>query len=173
MRVRAVYATDTLNDFVGDFVSSVMLFREWDAQFKAGRVRQETMVTVQKICLFHLVIGLSKFDEFYRRFRQVIPLEHRDVCKGLVHDLKQKGVIDFRNKCVAHIWDDDHQRPLVHSEIIARFDRITGGNISSFLDWINDPRGNTYPSTVVSIVETVRDALMARYCITFNEFINR
>lgn len=173
MRIQAVYAADTLNDFVGDFVSGVMLFREWDAQFKAGRVTEDLMITVRKICLTHLVLGLSKFEEFYRRFNRVIPSEYRVACKGLVREIEQKGVIDFRNKCVAHIWDDDHERPLVHSEIMARLDHMTGGNIPAFLDWINNPRDNTYPSTVVSIVETVRDKLMEQYCITFDEFVNR
>ncbi len=150
-----------------------MLFREWDAQFKAGRVKEDLMVTVRKICLFHLVLGLSKFEEFYRRFHQVILSKHRDACKGLVREIERKGVIDFRNSCVGHIWDKKLKRPLVHSEIMERFEHITEGNVSAFLDWINNPRGNTYPSTVVSIVETVRDALMAQYCISFDEFIDR
>lgn len=172
-RGQAVYAADVLNDLVGDFVSGVMLFHEWETILNAGDVTQETKIAVQKISLFHLVLGLSKFEEFYHRFHQVIPPQYRAACKALVRELRQKGVTKFRNKCVGHIWDNDQQRPLVHSEIMARFDNITGGNIPAFLEWINDPKGNIYPSTVVSIVETVRDALMAQYCITFEEFIDR
>src|ERR1700731_2809347 len=97
-----------------------MLFHEWDAQFHEGRVNENLMVTVQKICLSHLVLGLYKFHEFYRRFRAVIPPEYRDKCKGLVREIEQKGVIDFRKKYVAHIWDKDNQRPLVHPEIMDR-----------------------------------------------------
>lgn len=169
----AVHAVDTLNDFVGDFVGGVMLFREWEIQFKDGRVPEMLMVNVQKICLSHLVLGLCKFVEFYERFRTVIPSEHRDVCKALVSEIKQKGVVEFRNKCVGHIWDKSLDRPLIHSEIMTRLLKLTGGNMSVFLDWVNNPKGNTFPSTVVSIIETVRDTLMTQYSITQDEIINR
>jgi hypothetical protein len=172
-RDNAVHAVDILNDFVGDFVCGVMLFREWEIQFKAGRVPEILMVNVQKICLSHLVLGLCKFVEFYDRFRNVIPSEHRDVCKGLVREIKQKGVVEFRNKCVGHIWDTNLQRSLIHSEIMIRLNRFTGGNLSGFLDWINKPKANTFPSTVVSIIETVRDTLMSLHGITQDEIINR
>jgi small basic protein len=42
-----------------------------------------------------------------------------------------------------------------------------------FLRWINNHSANIYPVTVVSIVETLRDAIMARYSIEPEEFINR
>ncbi len=168
----AVHAVDTLNDFVGDFVSGVMLFREWETQFKGGHVPKILMVNVQKICLSHLVLGLCKFVEFYERFHKIIPSEHRKTCKGLVREIKQKGVIAFRNKCVGHIWDNDLDRPLIHSEIMARINLLMGNNISEFLDWINNPKGNTL-HTVVGIVETVRDIVMTQYTITPDEFINR
>ena len=172
-RDNAVHAVDTLNDFVGDFVGGVMLFREWESQFNAGRVPEILMVNVQKICLSHLVLGLCKFVEFYERFHKVIPSEHRDVCKGLVREIKQKGVVEFRNKCVGHIWDKHLHRPLIHSEIMTRLARLTGSNLSEFLNWINNPKANTFPSTVVSIVETVRDAMMSQHSITQDEIINR
>jgi hypothetical protein len=119
-RTTAVYAVDTLNDLIGDFVSGVALLREYDAQVRAGKKSPLLMVTVQKICLFHLVLSLTKFTEFHERFHQVIPSEHRDVVKGLLRSINQKGVRDFRNKCVGHIWDNDQGRPLIHSEIMAR-----------------------------------------------------
>ena len=61
LREKAVHAVDTLNDLVGDLVGGTMLFREWDMQFKAGRVPEMLMVNVQKICISHLVLGLCKF----------------------------------------------------------------------------------------------------------------
>lgn len=172
-RAAAVHAVDTLNDFVGDFVSGVMLLREYDAQYRAGKATLPLMVTVQKICLSHLVLNLVKFVEFYERFHQIVPSEHRDVVKGLVRCINQKGIIDFRNKCVGHIWDTDQGRPLLHSEIMVRLERMTENDLGGFLKWVNDPKGNTYPATVVSIVETVRDALMVHHSIAPDEVINR
>ena len=173
VREKAVHAADTLNDFIGDLVGGTMLFREWDTQFRAGRVPDMLMVNVQKICVSHLVLGLCKFVEFYERFHQVIPSGHRETCKALVSDINRRGIVDFRNKCVGHIWDKERQRPLIHSEIMARLARLTGGDMSGFLNWINNPNGNEFPATAVSVVETVRDALMVEYSILPDEIIHR
>lgn len=172
-RATAINAADTLNDFVGDFVSGVMLLREYDGHHRAGRVSLPLMVTVQKICLSHLVLSLFKFIEFYERFHSVVPDAHRDECKKLVKTINQKGIVEFRNKCVGHIWDKKSNRPLLNSEIMVRLDHMTNRDIGGFLSWLNNPSGNVYPSTVVSIVETVRDALMTQYAISPNEIIDR
>jgi hypothetical protein len=156
VREKAVHAADTLNDFIGDLIGGTMLFREWDTQFRAGRVPETLMINVQKICVSHLVLGLCKFMEFYKRFHQVIPSEHLETCKALVSAINRKGVAEFRNKSVGHIWDKEKQRPLIHSEIMMRLARLTGGDMSGFLNWINNPKTNEFPSTVVSVVETVR-----------------
>ena len=94
------------------------------------------MLNVKRICISHLVLALSKFDEFYERFLQVIPSPHRQTCKGLLREIRRKGALDFRNKCVGHIWDKERQRPLLHSEIMNRLDLLTGGDIGGFLNWI-------------------------------------
>jgi hypothetical protein len=61
----------------------------------------------------------------------------------------------------------------MHSEIMARLGRLTDGDMSGFLDWINNPKSNQFPSTVISVVETVRDALMSEHSIAPDEIINR
>jgi hypothetical protein len=50
---------------------------------------------------------------------------------------------------------------------------MTGGDFDPFLKWINDPTGNILPTTVVSIVETIRDDLMAQHSIAPDAFIKR
>ena len=172
-RTKAIQAADTLNDFVGDFVSGVMLLREYDGHYRAGRIKLPLMVTVQKICLSHLILSLCKFAEFYDRFKGVIPSEHQSTCRSLVRTITQKGVVEFRNKCVGHIWDKDQGRPLLNSEIMDRLDRMTDQNVDTFMKWLNDPKANVYPSTVVSVVETVRDSLMTKYSLSPDEIINR
>jgi hypothetical protein len=173
VREKAVHAADILTDLIGDLVGGTMLFRYWITEFEAGRVPEMLMVNVQKICVSHLVLGLFKFLEFYERFNQVIPPEHRQTCKALVAEINRKGAVEFRNKCVGHIWDKEQQRPLIHSEIMTRLDRLTGGDMPRFLNWINHPTADEFPSTVVSIIETVRDALMSKYSISPDEFIHR
>ena len=66
VREKAVHAADTLTDFIG----GTALLREWATDFKAGRVPEMVMVNVQKIRVSHLVLGLSKFVEFYKRLNQ-------------------------------------------------------------------------------------------------------
>jgi hypothetical protein len=173
IRETAVHAADTLNDFIGDLVGGTMLFRYWDTQIRERHLPQTLMVNVQKICISHLVLALCKFVEFHQRFHQVIPLEHRQTCKDLLREINRRQAVQFRNKCVGHIWDKEQQRPLLHSEIMTRLARLTGGDIPEFLNWINNPTANEFPSSVVSIVETVRDALTSKYSISPDEFIDR
>jgi len=142
VREKAVHAADTLTDFIGDFVGGTALLREGATDFKAGRVPEMVMVNVQKICVSHLVLGLSKFVEVYKRFNQVIPSEYLGTCKALAAEIRRKGVVEFRNKCVGHIWDNKQQRPLIHSEIMTRLARITGDDMSGFLNWINNPNSH-------------------------------
>jgi hypothetical protein len=172
-REKAVHAADILNDLIGDLFSGTMLFRQWINQFQRGQIPAELMVTIQKICISHLVLALCKFREFYKRFRTVIPPKHLQTCKSLLHQIDQKGVLEFRNKCVGHIWDNDHQRPLKHSEIMKHLARLTDNDMQGFLNWINNPPTNEFPSTVISIVEIVRDALISEYSISPDEFLDR
>jgi hypothetical protein len=132
VREKAVHAADTLTDFIGDLVGGTALLRQWATDFKAGRVSEPVMVSVQKICVSHLVLALSKFTEFYSRFNQVIPSEYLGTCKTLAGEIRRKGVVDFRNKCVGLIWDKEQQRPLLHSEIMMRLARLTAGDMSGF-----------------------------------------
>jgi hypothetical protein len=172
-RETAVHAADTLTDLVGDLGGGTNLFRYWITQFQQGHLPEILMVNVQKICVSHLVLALCKFVEFHQRFHQIIPSEHRQTCKALLREIHRKGAVEFRNKCVGHIWDNEQQRPLIHSEIMMRLDRLTGGDMPGFLNWINNPTSSEFPSTVVRIVETVRDALMSEYSISPDEFIHR
>jgi len=171
-RKAAVDAVDILNDFIGDLVSGTMLFRYWINESQQGHIQPALMITIQKICISHLVLALSKFTEFYQRFLWIIPLKHRQACKTLLNEIDRKGVVDFRNKCVGHIWDNDQQRPLMNSEIMTRLDRLTDGDMIGFLNWIN-PTPNELPSSVVRIVETVRDDLTSDYSISPNDFLQR
>jgi hypothetical protein len=170
---KAIDAADTLNDFIGDLITGVMVLREYAIEQQKGRVIPQQMIAIQKMCLSHLVLTLCKFLEFWEHYHDLVPNEHHNECKALVKNLTKKKVKEFRNKCVGHFWDTGKQRPLVHSEIVTRLEVMIGNDLSNFLNWINNPKNNTYPSTVVSIVETVRDALLVGYSIQPDEIINR
>jgi hypothetical protein len=52
-------------------------------------------------------------------------------------------------------------------------DTIVAGSLPEFLKWLNDPKGNTYPKNVVSIVERIRDDIVAEHDIQPDEIIDR
>jgi len=59
-RKRVLDAVDILNDFIGDLITGVMVFREYSRELKAGRITMVQMVPIQKMCISHLVLTLSK-----------------------------------------------------------------------------------------------------------------
>lgn len=160
-KARIVEAVDVLNDFIGDFITGVMVFREYSQQFQLGKLTLEMMVPIQKMCLSNVVLAFAKFEEFWKHYHNLIPQAHREACKAILKSMRARKVKDFRNKCVGHIWDNEKQRPLAHSEVMSALSTLAAPDFDSFLDWINKPRGNVYPNTVVSVVEAVRDELMS------------
>lgn len=173
MRDRAIDAVDVLCDFIPDFVTATNVYREYDAQHRSGKLPPALMVGVQRMCFSHLVLGCYKLIEFYKRFHDILPAEHHDNVKRLVNEFNRRGIVDFRNKVVGHIWDKGNDRPLRLSEIMHRLKIITNNNMHNFLDWINRPKGNTYLANVVAVVETLRDALIAQHGITPDEVLGR
>lgn len=172
-RDRVVSAVDVLNDLVGDLVTSTNVLREYYVQHRAGRLLPAEMAGVQKMCVSHLVLGCCKLIEFHKHFHDILPAEHRDQIKGLVRAFRNRGMVEFRNKIAGHIWDNDKCRPLVLSEIMRSIEKMTEGDFDAFLHWINDPKDNTYPTNVVTVVETIRDSLMRQHVVSANEAIHR
>ena len=172
-RELAIDAVDTLNDLIGDLVAGTLVLLEYHQRFEAEHIPLQKMTAVQKMCLSHLVLSFVKLLEFWERCHQIVPAEHRDDLKALNRILKKKGVEDFRNKVAGHVWDRRLGRPLRNSEINARLEVLTDGHLGEFLRWVNNLEGNTYPRTVLSVVETIRNSLMIKYKIQPEEIIGR
>ncbi|MBU2875937.1 hypothetical protein [Marinobacter salexigens] len=168
-RNRAVHAIDLLNDFVGDCVASVMVLHEYRRILHGDEEQITALVAIQKMCLSYLILTLNKWLEFYDKYSAIIPDELRVECKALTKTLRQKKVNQFRNKCIGHIWDKTNQRPLHNSEINENLDIIVGDDLEGFLDWANNPKGNVYPNTFLSIVEELRNRLMKDYNCSYEE----
>jgi len=170
----AIDAVDTLNDLIGDLVTGTMVLRVYHQQYRTGGAfNLEQMIAVQKMCLSHLVLAFVKLLEFWKRYHQLVPDKHRADLKALNDTLKRKGVRDFRNKVAGHIWDSKQGRPLRHSEIMASLEVLTDGHLDQFLRWVNNPDGNTYPQTVLSVIEALRDSLVDEHGIQVPEVIDR
>lgn len=169
----AIQAVDILNDFIGDCVVSVMVLIEYRRVLSDDETQVTSLIAVNKMCLSYLIITLNKWLEFYDKYLNVLPNNLRQECKALTREIKRRKVVEFRNKCVGHIWDKSTKRPLYNSEINERLGNIIGDSISDFLYWINNPDGNEYPKTVVSIIEAVRDQLVKNYSIKYDEIKER
>ena len=50
---------------------------------------------------------------------------------------------------------------------------LIGEHADDFLYWINNPVDNTYPNTVVSVVETIRNAISQEYAIVPDQIMER
>jgi hypothetical protein len=170
---RAAEAANVLNDFIGDFITGVMVFREYSQQYQMGKMTLEAMVPIQKMCFSNIVLAFAKFEEFWNHYHELIPQKYCVDCKNILKSLRARKVKDFRNKCVGHIWDKEKHRPLAHSEVMCALSTLAAPDFDSFLNWVNTPRGNVYPNTVVSIVEAVRDALILQHDLLPEEVINR
>lgn len=172
-REKAINAVDLLNDFVGDFITGTMSLAQYHAEQNSGAITAEQLVGINKMCLSHLILGLTKWAEFYKKFHDLIPSELKDEAKQIIETIESRKVVEFRNKCVGHIWDKDTNRPLVNSEIMARIETITNKDIRSFLRWLNNPDPAEFRNSVAGISEAIRDKIAAAHGITPREVIQR
>ncbi|MCH8040744.1 MAG: hypothetical protein IH977_10430 [Nitrospinae bacterium] len=170
-RVCAIEAFWILNDFVGDLITATRAFEYFDtAKFKAGATDQ-VLGFYNKMADSFLFLALAKWIEFYDRYHALIPADLRDASKQLKNELDQRGVREFRNNVVGHIWSKKHGRPLLPNEIEELDRKITKGDASGFLKWVNDPSNNRFGETVVGTSEAVRDAIKSEWSLSEQELL--
>lgn len=172
-RELAIDAVDVLNDLMADFIAGSLVFLDYYQRYKTGHFSEDQIIACQKMCLSHIVLGCAKLSEFRKRFLPIISEEGRHTLRALDREFERRNVKDFRNTVAGHIWDKKLQRPLRHSEIMEKLHKITDGNVGTFLRWVNNPEGNTYPATILSVVETLRDSIADAYQIQSREIISR
>jgi ribosomal protein S17E len=172
-RDTAIDAVDVLNDLVGDLVAGTSVFLDYRQRLKSGNFRVEQMSAVQKMCFSHLVLSFCKLLEFWERYQRLVPDTYRKDLKSLNAEIHRRGAKEFRNKVAGHIWDKKLQRPLRHSEIMVQLDGLIGKHADDFLYWVNNPESNMYPRTIVSVVETIRDAIAREHAIDPSEILKR
>jgi hypothetical protein len=172
-RDTAVDAVDVLNDLLADLVAGTNIFIEYRQRLKSGTFQLGQMVAVQKMCLSHLALAFCKLLEFWEHYQRVVPDIHRGDLKRLNTEIRKRGAKNFRNKVAGHIWDKKLQRPLRHSEIMAQLEGFIGKRADDFLCWVNNPNDNSYPNSIVSVVETIRDAIANEHAIQQSEIIER
>lgn len=168
-RERAVEAYWILNDFIGDLIGGTRALEYFETpKFKAGATEQVLRI-YNKMADSFIFLTLGKWIEFYDRYHLLIPVDLRPICKQLRNELDRRGVREFRNIVVGHIWSKKHSRPLLAREIEELDRRITKGDPNAFLKWINDPSNNQLGATIVGTSEAVRDAVKNKWSLSKQE----
>jgi hypothetical protein len=170
-RQRAIEAATLLNNFILDLVVGTQALTIFDLPNIAPSVTHAVRVGLNRMAISHLVITLAKWTEFYRRYKAILPEDVRSECRILNEKITSRGIINFRNTVVGHILDGNRNRPLTSQEVDQRLEQILGGNHEEFFLWINNPQYNSFPHTVVSILEHVRDKLRSQYQLRDDEIL--
>src|SRR5438094_3230918 len=118
-------ASDLMIDLVAGTQTYYILARRFDEVPTPDHVR----TAITRLCLFHTIITLSKWTELYERYKAIIPKDVRDTAKKLRNEIDHRGIVEFRNKVVGHIWDNDLRRALTNDEVQGRLDTITKSNV--------------------------------------------
>ena len=107
MKSKAIEAYRILNDILGDLVIGTKTVDHLFHPLLSSQMDNQYRIAVTRLCVFHLIITLNKYIEFYQHYKNIIPKETLSFCKNLTKILKDKQIPKFRNKVVGHIWDKD------------------------------------------------------------------
>ena len=170
---RAIEAIDILNDFIADCIAPVNVFKDYLIKWDGDDSKQSSLVAVYRLCMSQIILTLFKWVEFYEKYHDLIPENMRDDCKMLLKRVKARDIEYFRNSCIGHIWNKEKNRPLHNSEIEELLNKITLNHVGKFMKWVNDSDNNSYPNTVVSIVESLRDTIATKNSVSYEEVLKK
>ncbi len=169
MKSKAIEAYKILNDILGDLVIGSNTVDHLFHPLLSSKMDEPYKVGVTRLCVFHLIITLNKYIEFYQHYKDVIPKETVESCKELMKILKDRQIQKFRNKVAGHIWDKDKKAPITAQDHDTYLQKIYDGNFDAFLLWINNPDSNVFPKTIVSIIEATKKKIAENYAIDDSE----
>lgn len=164
LKSEVIDAYKILNDICADLVIgtrsiehlNILISYQIDKQYRIGLTR---------LCVFHLILTLNKYLEFYKHYHAIIPKDILKVCRELKKQLEAKQIPQFRNKVVGHIWDNTKKSPITGEDHDQLLQNIYGGSYSSFINWINQSEKDIFPETVVSIIDKLKKTLADEYRI--------
>jgi len=170
-RERAIEAVDILNDMIANCVAPVNVFKDYFIKRDGDESKNSHLIALYRLCMSQAILTLIKWVEFYEKYGGLIPDNMRSKCKLLLKRVKDRDVEYFRKSCIGHIWNKEKNRPLYNSEIEDLLKKITMNHVGNFMKWINDSENNSYPTTVVSIIERLRDDIAAQYGVDYKEVL--
>lgn len=165
MKSKAIEAYRILSDILGDLVVGTRSVDHLLHPLLASQMDESYKIGVTRLCVFHLIITLNKYIEFYQHYKDIIPKETFKSCKELMKMLKDRQIQNFRHKVAGHIWDKDKRAPITAKDHDTYLQKIYGGNFDAFLLWVNNPANNVFPKTIVSIIKATKRKIAEDYTI--------
>lgn len=164
-KLQAIEAYQLLNNFVGDLIAGTRTLELYQLTKIKKIANETTQLFVKRMCISHLIITISKWNEFYDKYKSIIPKDVIDKAKNLKKDINKRKLINFRNTVAGHIWDKKLNRPLTPNEIDNRLQQVFITNQKDFINWINDHKNNKNVS-IVSVCELLRKKIQEEYNLT-------
>jgi hypothetical protein len=168
-RTRAIEACHILNDLIGDIVVSTRTIEIFESMNFKPLMTAVYKIAATRLCVFQIVLNLNKILEFNSHYRSFVPKEMSDCWKIMIKELNSRGVKNFRNTLAGHIWNDQLKRPILKKEHDESEKQLYRNDFNGFLLWINNPNDNTFPKTVLSIVESAKKKIAEDYKIDDSE----
>lgn len=110
-------------------------------------------VGLSRLSTTHLVLALAKWMEFYEHYTSLVPSHTGGAAKKFCKDIKARGVRDFRNKTVGHLWDDQVKTPLSTDELNQRLEKVIGSDEQECNGWIYNPEALEQTSHLIGLSE--------------------
>ena len=160
------------NDLHLNLIVGTQAYRIFQGLFRHRPPKEIVEIGVRLLCLFNVILSLSKWVEYYDHYKGVIPKDVQTHAKKLRKEIKARGIQEFRNNVVGHIWDKTTKQPVTLDEIEKRINKILRtDDVTEFLNWVNDPKNNSFPHNIISIVERVRDRIRETYGFTDKDLV--
>ena len=151
--------TEIANTLVLDLMIGLRSLDIFNAIHKTQPLSANMRVGLGRLSTTHLILALAKWQEFYKRYKGVIPHGLSSAAKNAYKELERRGIREFRNKVVGHIWDDELNRPLLAEEIQRRLAKVLEPDEETFHRWIYDPVAADKGDHLVGLTEKIRDEL--------------
>jgi len=169
MKKKAIDAYRILNDLVVDLIAGTRTLELYQSTTIKSVANQHVKLAARRMCISHLTITLSKWSEFYKKYKSIFPKDIIEKAKKLQKDIKIREIVNFRNTVSGHIWDNKLNRVLTPKEIDLRLQKVFITNQKDFLNWINDHKNKNQTDTVISIFEFLRKRIQEKYNLTEKE----
>ena len=162
-----------LNDILDALVAGTMVFDRYQSKYAEGEFSKAGIVAVQKMCVSHIVLALSRLIEFWQTYNRLVPIDLQPDVKAVVSKLQRRDLMQYRSTVVAHIRDKKLGRARTQFEAIEHLNRLSDNNPIAFLSWLNNAKDNSSQKTVACIVESMRDQICSENDVSAEEVFQR